>query len=286
MTVRDAVKKSGTPIALSGSSVNAADKHLAAGEKVLHAVVANCTLPDSAKLSGCLVVTTHRVFFCNSTLGNEKFIHFLFGHCIGIGDITGKTILKMPITVDGSQIVVELANRAQLAELQTSLLNAIETYPNRSPIDFEKVPDSHMDCDRPSSSHPSQNDIIKICRSCGDRLLAEAKKCPSCGSKSLAAIERNDKDGIARIRAMATSPRSEIRKPAAGNIRSKVEGVVCCPKCGSTTLSANKKGYGVGKAAAGVFFAGPVGAIAGGIGANKIEITCLNCGNKFNPGKK
>lgn len=67
----------------------------------------------------------------------------------------------------------------------------------------------------------------------------------------------------------------------------KAAGVACCPKCGSTSLSANKKGFGAGKAAAGMFLTGALaGAVAGGIGANKVEITCLNCGHKFKPGQK
>lgn len=64
-------------------------------------------------------------------------------------------------------------------------------------------------------------------------------------------------------------------------------GIACCPKCGSTSLSANKKGFGAGKAAAGMFLAGNLaGAVAGGIGADKVTVTCLNCGYKFKPGKK
>lgn len=60
---------------------------------------------------------------------------------------------------------------------------------------------------------------------------------------------------------------------------------VCCPKCGSTQLSANKKGVGLGKAAVGAIAVGPLGLVAGGIGKNKVLITCLNCGKQFKPGK-
>jgi len=57
-----------------------------------------------------------------------------------------------------------------------------------------------------------------------------------------------------------------------------------CPKCGSTALSANKKGFGLGKAAVGGIMLGGVGLLGGFLGSGKIEITCLNCGNKFKPG--
>lgn len=54
-----------------------------------------------------------------------------------------------------------------------------------------------------------------------------------------------------------------------------------CPKCGSTSLSGGKQGFGFGKALAGTFLIGGVGLLAGGIGANKTIVTCLNCGYKF-----
>jgi len=58
-----------------------------------------------------------------------------------------------------------------------------------------------------------------------------------------------------------------------------------CPKCGSTQISANKKGFGLGKAAAGALIAGPIGLAGGLFGSNKVIITCLNCGNQWKPGK-
>lgn len=55
-----------------------------------------------------------------------------------------------------------------------------------------------------------------------------------------------------------------------------------CPRCGSTSLSANKKGFGMGKAVVGTLAFGVIGgALAGSIGAKKIEVTCLKCGKKF-----
>ena len=54
-----------------------------------------------------------------------------------------------------------------------------------------------------------------------------------------------------------------------------------CPKCGSTSLSGAKQGFGLSKAVAGAVLIGGVGLLAGGIGANKTVVTCLNCGYKF-----
>ena len=55
-----------------------------------------------------------------------------------------------------------------------------------------------------------------------------------------------------------------------------------CPRCGSTSLSANKKGFGMGKAVVGTLAFGVIGgALAGSVGAKKIEVTCLKCGKRF-----
>lgn len=65
------------------------------------------------------------------------------------------------------------------------------------------------------------------------------------------------------------------------NIHHSDSNVVKCPRCGSTQISAVKKGFGVGKAAAGGLVAGPFGILAGGIGSSKAQRVCLKCGHKF-----
>ena len=55
--------------------------------------------------------------------------------------------------------------------------------------------------------------------------------------------------------------------------------------CGSTSISADKKGFGVGKAVVGVAIAGPIGLVGGNIGAKKVRVTCLNCGHQWIAGK-
>lgn len=59
-----------------------------------------------------------------------------------------------------------------------------------------------------------------------------------------------------------------------------------CPVCGSEQVFASKKGFDTKKAIAGAVLTGDVliSALAGGIGKDKIEITCLKCGHKFSPG--
>ena len=65
----------------------------------------------------------------------------------------------------------------------------------------------------------------------------------------------------------------------------KQQGIVSCPKCGSQSISTVKQGFGVGKAVAGVIAAGPEGALAGAVGANKVLNVCQNCGHQWEPGK-
>ena len=76
--------------------------------------------------------------------------------------------------------------------------------------------------------------------------------------------------------------KEEIKKKVEEN---KANGIVSCPKCASTSITAQKKGFGAGKAVLGAAALGGIGVAAGGIGSNKIEITCLNCGHKWKPGK-
>lgn len=71
--------------------------------------------------------------------------------------------------------------------------------------------------------------------------------------------------------------RPETRKEKIKRLQD--EDKVYCPNCLSTQITAQKKGFSVGQA---ITF----GMLAGMVGSNKIEITCLNCGNKFKPGKK
>jgi len=57
---------------------------------------------------------------------------------------------------------------------------------------------------------------------------------------------------------------------------------VMCPKCGSTQISAQKRGFSLGKAVAGAVVM-PVGVVAGFLGSKKIDITCLACGHRWSP---
>lgn len=64
------------------------------------------------------------------------------------------------------------------------------------------------------------------------------------------------------------------------------DGIAYCPKCHSTSLSAHKKGFGVGKAVVGGALLGPIGLVAGNAGAKKVRVTCMKCGHQFWAGRR
>lgn len=64
-----------------------------------------------------------------------------------------------------------------------------------------------------------------------------------------------------------------------------------CPKCSSGNIVTDKKGFNGKKAVVGALVAGPIGALAGTHGKNKILCNCLDCGNtwdnvKYNNARK
>lgn len=56
---------------------------------------------------------------------------------------------------------------------------------------------------------------------------------------------------------------------------------ISCPRCGSTQLHADKRGFSAGKAVTGALLVGPTGLVAGAIGQNKLVVTCLSCGHRW-----
>ena len=72
--------------------------------------------------------------------------------------------------------------------------------------------------------------------------------------------------------------------PNCGNPINQEE-YLCCPKCGSKELHSDKKGFSGGQALAGAVLTGGIGLLAGTIGSNDMQITCLKCGKKFEAGE-
>jgi RNA polymerase subunit RPABC4/transcription elongation factor Spt4 len=72
------------------------------------------------------------------------------------------------------------------------------------------------------------------CPICGHQLETDAERCPNCDPDFFDAVCNRAQ-----------------------------ESAIKCPKCGSTQLTANTKGFGVGKAAVGGLLLGPVGLLGG-----------------------
>ena len=62
------------------------------------------------------------------------------------------------------------------------------------------------------------------------------------------------------------------------------QNLICCPRCYSTQITANRGGFSFGAGWLGALLLGPVGFLAGFFASDKIKITCLNCGCIFQPG--
>lgn len=69
-------------------------------------------------------------------------------------------------------------------------------------------------------------------------------------------------------------------------IEAKQSDSIRCPSCGSKQIVSGNKGFSVGKAAVGAVLLGPIGAVGGLIGSNKVMLTCANCGRKWEAGKR
>lgn len=160
---------------------------------------------------------------------------------------------------------------------------------------------------------------IKICLNCGDILLEKAQKCPHCGKKAkdFPLVDKNNDEKINEVKASVSNPKSgrgkwqedaekkqgfwaKLNEQADEMNRAKNEekqrqkdriaqmdrdGIAYCSKCYSTSLTAHKKGFGIGKAIIGGMVFLPLAA-AGNIGAKKVRVTCMKCGHQFWAGKK
>lgn len=232
---------------LSKGHIAAAEAVIAPKERVLDAFTANCRTAHGNN-NRLVVLTSHRLIFVCGIVKPPQIDIFPLGECIGIGDIGGGLIKRQDYVCGEQRITIE-ATKEQLQQLTEKTLVAIEGFPNQPIIEF------------PSPPAPSAAPTSATAPASDPRRTAPTSQHTS---------------------ATPITKKGQAKQRIAEN---RAAGIACCPKCGSTSISANRKGYSLGKAAAGVFVAGPIGLVGGTLGANKLEVTCLNCGHKFRPGK-
>jgi len=88
-----------------------------------------------------------------------------------------------------------------------------------------------------------------------------------------------------RVRGQAKQARTRAPSSSAA-VRPAESAPLLCPKFHSSHVAVGKKGYGLGKAAAGFLIAGPVGLLGGLVGSKNVTITCVACGHQWLPGHK
>lgn len=215
---------------------------------------------------------------------------------------------------DKNSITFNSTCNDQFKLLYSRLLNEVEL---KSVEDLMPKGEHNMDknLSELASPHLGLSHPVKICLNCGEILLEQAQRCPKCGEKGegLRVIDSEDSHQKQTLREAAKhdgkkgfwqrtieegreiNRQKEAAKIAQPKPLSKKErikenksnGIACCPKCGSTSISADKKGFGIGKAIVGANIttqipgAGIIGAVAGNIGAKKVIVTCLNCGHQW-----
>jgi hypothetical protein len=100
----------------------------------------------------------------------------------------------------------------------------------------------------------------------------QAILCPCGQSYTQISVEPGKRNKTASID-VGPSPRPNDR----------TDDFVKCRRCGSTQITGQKKGFGVGKALGGGFLLGPLGLLGGFLGSRKVLVTCLKCGHQWRP---
>ena len=129
-----------------------------------------------------------------------------------------------------------------------------------------------------------------FCTKCGAKLPDDCKFCTSCGTKINYSVTNTQQQSMMSNEELKLRMQAQQMQIQQQQFNSQLR----CPKCGSTSISGNKKGYGIVKGGLGALagtailpgIGTAIGAGLGNAGSKKVICTCMNCGHKFKAGKK
>jgi len=119
------------------------------------------------------------------------------------------------------------------------------------------------------------------CLECNKQISDKSERCIQCGCPTSSANIPNADFDIQKQMLHTQQQMLGTQKQQLKIEKKQFKAMAKCPRCGSTSLSGNKKGFGLIKGAIGVAVAGPIGVLAAGIGKNKVKVTCMKCGKQF-----
>lgn len=134
--------------------------------------------------------------------------------------------------------------------------------------------------------HSIIKDTEKFCHNCG---FSVAEYISTIKRERLSIAQRDMQLKIQMASLKAQQEQINLQQQQLQMQKLQYNSMVKCPRCGSTSISGQKKGYGPVKAGIGALAlgaaAGPVGAViglgAGNIGRKKVICTCMKCGKRF-----
>jgi len=160
-------------------------------------------------------------------------------------------------------------------------------------IDFGCDSPKCPQCDQPlpATTSLSVTEIrsTRKCPFCAEQIQPNAKICRFCHSDLTsgvpAALGDRPMNHCSKCGAAVSPDAGSCQFCKAVSTPPQQEQPVSCPSCGSTQISADKKGFGLGKAAVGGLLLGPLGLLGGFAGSGGVKVTCLKCGYTWKAGR-
>lgn len=290
MTVMDAVKRSKTLV--FKKAVQAAQEALTPEETLLWAQTGNITLDETLSGTkkevkpGVVMVTSHRLVFAYGVM-NQSFIRYLLIPNI---HTIQESKSSVQVTGDGGSMTID-GSALNLPQLKAALDKAIAGSSDlplwEAPI-IEESPIEHA----PAPAEPPCVDLEPYFRKYYPSRIKAAS-----ALRRDTGLDHNQCKTLIEDYFSANSARVPMpKRESAPDLRHLLDpekaermdaldaqGIAYCPKCASTSISTGKRGFSVGKAVVGSMFSLKSGLLAGAIGSNKIQCTCLKCGHTWKP---